>query len=368
MWKARFTAALFFIAAIASGDDLTTIDGKEYKQISVNRVEPDGIVITHSTGVAKILFTELSNDAQKRFGYDATKIEADRARAKAAEEERSKYRGTVEQSAQANLRKSVQQFDAAEKRAREGYENNPRGTLSGQVFVATKGGENVKLGALQVSLFAGDAIDGLLAGLKEFADAKIEQLPITGAAAAQQKAEAALEQAKRVEQQAKATVKEAELKEKADWEYYEQSVSSNDARNAAYASREATKAAKEAANSANEAVKAAEKAANAAGQEYRDLIQQRAFYYSAAFYFIHLRSPIQTAETDGEGRFTMEIPRTGAFVISTHGERGVLGKETERYYWLQTVSLEGKQEGVQNLSNSNLTRTTGTSSLILTRD
>ncbi len=82
MWKTRFSAALFLIAAIASGDDLRTIDGREYKHVTINRVETDGILITHSAGVAKIPFTEHPKDVQERFGYDAVKIEAERAAAK----------------------------------------------------------------------------------------------------------------------------------------------------------------------------------------------------------------------------------------------------------------------------------------------
>jgi len=144
-------------------------------------------------------------------------------------------------------------------------------------------------------------------------------------------------------------------------EPYQQSVSSNDARNAAYAAKEGTKAAKD-------AVKTVEKAADAARERYRHLIREKSFYYCAAFYFSHLRSPIQTVETDGDGRFAMEVPRTGAFVIAAHGERSLLGDDPERYYWLQAISLEGGQQGAQNLSNSNLTRTTGTSSLIFTED
>jgi rubrerythrin len=156
----------------------------------------------------------------------------------------------------------------AEKQATESYKIMPRGTLSGQVFVASKGGENFKLGALQVSLFARDAIDILLAALKVFRDAKIEQLPVSAAATAEEQAEAAVEQAK--------------AKEKIDWEYYQQSLSSNAARHAA---------------------KAAEEAAAAASEHYRQLLRRKDFYYSANFYFSHLQSPIQTAETDGDGKF-----------------------------------------------------------------
>src|SRR5207253_2024570 len=47
-----------------------TITGKEYKDATVTRIEPDGIVLTNKAGIGKIYFTELPKDVQQRFGYD----------------------------------------------------------------------------------------------------------------------------------------------------------------------------------------------------------------------------------------------------------------------------------------------------------
>jgi hypothetical protein len=58
-------AALF--ASIALGDDFKTIEGKEYKDVTVSRVEPDGIVITTKTGISKVYFVELPKEVQERF-------------------------------------------------------------------------------------------------------------------------------------------------------------------------------------------------------------------------------------------------------------------------------------------------------------
>ena len=69
--------ALFFLivclAAVALADDLKTNAGKEYKNVTVSRVEPDGIVVTGKSGISKIYFTELPKDVQERFGYDSQK-------------------------------------------------------------------------------------------------------------------------------------------------------------------------------------------------------------------------------------------------------------------------------------------------------
>jgi hypothetical protein len=60
-------------ASIALGDDFKTIDGKEYKNITVSRVEPDGIMLKSKSGISKVYFTELPKSVQERFHYDAAK-------------------------------------------------------------------------------------------------------------------------------------------------------------------------------------------------------------------------------------------------------------------------------------------------------
>src|SRR5206468_2451702 len=54
----------------AFADDFKTINGKEYKNVKVSRVEPDGIVLRTKTGISKLYFTELPKEVQDRFHYD----------------------------------------------------------------------------------------------------------------------------------------------------------------------------------------------------------------------------------------------------------------------------------------------------------
>ena len=54
-------------ASIAVAEDFKTITGKEYKNASVSRVEPDGIVLKGKSGITKVYFTELPKDVQERF-------------------------------------------------------------------------------------------------------------------------------------------------------------------------------------------------------------------------------------------------------------------------------------------------------------
>ncbi len=63
---------LFFISAVFA-DDFKTLNGKEYKDATVSRVEPDGIVLKTKSGVIKVYFTELPKDVQERFHYDSEK-------------------------------------------------------------------------------------------------------------------------------------------------------------------------------------------------------------------------------------------------------------------------------------------------------
>ena len=56
--------------AVAFAEDFKTVTGTEYKNVTVSRVEPDGIVLTNKAGISKVYFTELPKDVQERFGYD----------------------------------------------------------------------------------------------------------------------------------------------------------------------------------------------------------------------------------------------------------------------------------------------------------
>jgi len=59
----------------------------------------------------------------------------------------------------------------------------------------------------------------------------------------------------------------------------------------------------------------------------------------------------------------MNVPKRGSFVIGAQAQRYITlidwNPITEHYYWLQPVSLGGQQQLTQNLSNNNLTSTTG---------
>jgi thioredoxin 1 len=51
-------------------DEFRTTAGKVYKNATVNRVEPDGIIVVTDSGISKVYFTELPPDVRERFHYD----------------------------------------------------------------------------------------------------------------------------------------------------------------------------------------------------------------------------------------------------------------------------------------------------------
>src|SRR6185312_4452002 len=64
-----FVMIIVCFASLALADDFKTIKGKEYKDATVSRVEPDGIVLKTKSGISKVYFVELPKDVQERFQY-----------------------------------------------------------------------------------------------------------------------------------------------------------------------------------------------------------------------------------------------------------------------------------------------------------
>ena len=56
---------------IVFAEDFKTVNGKEYKNATVSRVEPDGIVVKTKSGITKIYFSELPKEVQEHFHYDS---------------------------------------------------------------------------------------------------------------------------------------------------------------------------------------------------------------------------------------------------------------------------------------------------------
>jgi hypothetical protein len=74
-----FAFLILFFASAAFSEDFKTVNGKEYKDVTITRVDPDGIVVKTKSGVSKVYFAELPKDVQERFHYDQQKASASSA-------------------------------------------------------------------------------------------------------------------------------------------------------------------------------------------------------------------------------------------------------------------------------------------------
>jgi hypothetical protein len=82
-------------------EDFITTRGKQYTNVIVTRVEPDGILVKYKSGISKLYFAELPKEVQQRFHYDpvrgtqfnvAVQAAAARFNANAQQEESRKVR------------------------------------------------------------------------------------------------------------------------------------------------------------------------------------------------------------------------------------------------------------------------------------
>jgi hypothetical protein len=80
-WGSTLAILGALFAPLAVADDFKTIDGKEYKNVTISRIETDGLVLKSKSGISKVYFTELPKEVQERFHYDPEKAAAAQATA-----------------------------------------------------------------------------------------------------------------------------------------------------------------------------------------------------------------------------------------------------------------------------------------------
>src|SRR5438094_7241179 len=103
------TFLILSLASAALGEDFKTVNGKEYKDAAVTRIEPDGIVVKTKSGVTKVYFAELPKEVQERFHYDSEKA------ASYSAEQAANY--TAYQKQQEETQRQQQAADAKSKAA-----------------------------------------------------------------------------------------------------------------------------------------------------------------------------------------------------------------------------------------------------------
>jgi hypothetical protein len=112
----------FFILCFASAalsEDFKTINGKEYKDATITRVEPDGIVVKTKSGITKVYFAELPQEVQERFHYNsetAASYSAGQAANYAAYQKQQEETRRQQQDADAKSRAALAEQQAATNR------------------------------------------------------------------------------------------------------------------------------------------------------------------------------------------------------------------------------------------------------------
>jgi len=211
--------------------------------------------------------------------------------------------------------------------------------LNGEVFIVTKGGENVRLGLVTVQAISEDKMKEFIAKKSSESKTEIEKL--------QKEIEKAEIELADAEKEAKSSEKERDRR---------------------FAILLNSLASKKADSYHKDSVKIHESKLNILIDKRKNLDSLKSkqnYYGSAAFYFNDLPDPITSAKTDADGRFTLFISRERRVALAAHASRQVSNKK-EKYYWLVWVSLDEKPPGNIFLSNDNLTDVGAKDSVITT--
>jgi len=109
----------------------------------------------------------------------------------------------------------------------------------------------------------------------------------------------------------------------------------------------------------------AQQAYNSAETAYESLLSEADQFTSGDFYFTGLSKPLIVVKTNADGQFDVPLPIRGQYVLCAQTQREVFD-ETEEYYWLVKVSMHGKSRQSIFLSNDNMTDSGSVDSLIET--
>ena len=120
--------------------DITTRSGVTYLRCKVTRVDPNGINVFHSKGIAKIPFTDLPDQYQEKYGYDPERAAAyqeavqEKRAAAAAARNRNALEAQAQESREAGFSDGylVGKTDAWEGRARDGMKAKRLGKIHGE--------------------------------------------------------------------------------------------------------------------------------------------------------------------------------------------------------------------------------------------
>lgn len=268
-----------------------------------------------------------------------------------AEDEGSESKPKTSTSLAQSVSRSVEAMKAVFER---------KGLLEGEVFIVTKGGENYKLGLVPVALYPLDTIKRYIDERTQERDKELSPLnpQVEAAEAEVQRADAEETSAMNSEEGPEVKAAEAEVLRS------QVEVLRADAAEVQRVEAAETSAEK---SENTDAFSRAEANWEKAEKILSPLSQRRAALLSGNFYFHNLPKPLAITQTDSDGKFKIEIPVEGEFVVAATSQRSV-GDSEEHYYWLLRVSLDGASSKSIMLSNNNLSSQGSPDSLILTEN
>lgn len=185
--------------------------------------------------------------------------------------------------------------------------------LAGEVFIVTKGGQNFKLGLVEIRAIPESDIKPFISQKLKDAEAQRPTL------------EEAVTEAERRYKQAKANARAA----------------ANDYLNADLEDRMSslnTRFSRE--DGAREKLDA-----------LNDAEGKLAYLSAPEFFFDGLPQGVASARTNADGKFTLTVPRSGKYALAARAQREVFGS-TEFYYWM--VWVEADSATKVTLGNTNL--------------
>jgi hypothetical protein len=208
--------------------------------------------------------------------------------------------------------------------AAETGKENDEVEVSGEVFIATRGGQNFKLGLVQISAFRAEAMKTHLDAKHEYAQRKaVEIHPV-------------LEKAEKVKARMSAlrkAVSDAYL---------------NDILN----------------KQLEQVNSVFEKASEAIDEAYWRCSARNKYLSSGEMYFEGLPEPLTSTKTNSDGKFVLMLPSNRAYVLAAHAQR-IAGDTVEQYFWMFPISVTDQKHAV-TFANDNLTSSGSKDSLIQT--
>jgi hypothetical protein len=220
------------------------------------------------------------------------------------------------------------------------------GDLSGDVFIVTNGGENVKLGLVEVRAIPEEVIEGHVDRKKAAARQSLASV------------RADYERALDARSEAESTLRAIEQSDTGNKYLAVWSINAGSQTPIAEWSGDIETA---------KQWQTARTRLKSANNDWYPWGERTSRWTSLEYYFTDLPAGEQVAKTDADGRFLMRLDRRRRYALAATATREV-GGARETYHWLTWVSLDGKASGRVMLSNDNLADVDHPAAVLRNRD